>query len=337
MNEALLYRKGKGGRVHCLLCCHYCTIKEGAVGRCGVRGNRGGTLYSLAYGKLVAANCDPIEKKPLFHFLPGSLSYSIATAGCNFSCRHCQNASISQIKASQGEILPGRQHSAEDVVQAALDAGAASISYTYVEPTIFFEFAYDCMRLGAEKGLKNVFVSNGFMSKEVTALLVPYLDAINIDLKGFSNRFYHDVCGGRLEPVLESIQRMHEAGVLVEVTTLVIPGHNDSQEELEQIAAFLVSVDPSIPWHVSGFYPTYKMTDRSPTPAETLLQARTIGLKAGLHHVYTGNRPGSGGENTSCPSCGIEVILRCGFSIGENRLVDGCCPSCKQSLYGIWK
>ena len=233
--------------------------------------------------------------------------------------------------------MPGSLHSAEDVVRAAHSSGASSISYTYVEPTIFFEFAYDCMRLAVEERLKNVFVSNGFMSKETTEMLIPHLHAINIDLKAFSNSFYQEICGARLEPVLESIQRMHEAGILVEVTTLVIPGHNDSQEELEQIAKFLVSVDPSIPWHVSGFYPTYQMTDRSPTPAETLLRARTIGLKAGLHHVYTGNRPGSGGENTSCPSCGIEVILRRGFSIGENRLVDGCCPACKQSLYGIWK
>lgn len=337
MREALLYKKGKDKCVHCLLCNHYCTIANGGFGRCGVRENRDGILYTLVYGQLVAKNVDPIEKKPLFHLLPGSLSYSIATRGCNFTCHHCQNASISQVKAAETNITAGQCCSANEVVEIALASGSKSISYTYVEPTIFFEFAYDCMKLARAKDLKNVFVSNGFMSREAIVLLLPYLDAINIDLKSFSDTFYRSICGGRLQPVLDSIRCMHKAGVLVEVTTLVIPGHNDSEEELRNIAEFLNSVDSAIPWHVSGFYPTYKMTDRSSTPASTLGKARQIGKDVGLHYVYTGNRPGSGGENTSCPSCGIEVILRHSFSTSENRLHNGCCPSCGQSLHGIWE
>jgi len=337
MREALLYRKGKDKCVHCFLCSHYCTISEGGYGRCGVRQNRDGILYSLVYGQLVAKNVDPIEKKPLFHLLPGSLSYSIATVGCNLSCHHCQNASISQVKASEPERIPGQLHSAEEVIETALKSVARSISYTYIEPTIFFEFALDCMKLAKAQNLKNIFVSNGYMSKETTEALIPYLDAINIDLKSFSDSFYRSVCGAQLQPVLDSIQRMHEAGVLLEVTTLVIPGHNDSAEELQNIAEFLYSVDPAIPWHVSGFYPTYKMTDRSPTPVATLEKARKIGIAAGLQYVYTGNRPGNDGENTSCPSCGIAVILRHGFSISENSLINGCCPSCGHAIHGIWE
>ncbi len=338
MRESLLYAKGKKKSVHCLLCCHYCHIPDGGVGCCGVRGNKKGVLYSLVYGQLVAKNIDPVEKKPLFHFLPGSLTYSIATVGCNFSCRHCQNASISQVKLSATENrMPGQLHSAEEVIEAALASGSESISYTYVEPTIFFEFALDCMKLARAQGLKNIFVSNGFMSKEAIEVLVPWLDAINVDLKAFTDSFYRSICGARLQPVLESIQYMQKAGVLLEVTTLVIPGYNDSEEELQSIAKFICKLDPAIPWHVSGFYPTYKMTDRSPTPVATLEQARETGRRAGLHYVYTGNRPGGDGENTSCPSCGIGVILRHGFSIDQNRLQGGCCPSCGGAVHGVWK
>jgi len=332
MHEALLYKKGKEATVHCLLCSHFCTIANQERGRCGVRENRDGVLYSLVYGKLVAESVDPIEKKPLFHFLPGSLSYSIATSGCNFTCLHCQNSSISQAGA-----MAGTRKTAADVVRSALASGSRSVSYTYVEPTIFFEFAYDCMQLATDAGLKNCFVSNGFMSKQTTEMLVTNLDAINIDLKSFSDEFYRSVCGARLRPVLDSIERMSNAGILVEVTTLVIPGMNDSDEELRQIAEFLFAIDPAIPWHVTGFFPTYKMTDRPPTSVASLERARQIGLSTGLHHVYEGNRPGSGGENTVCPSCGTDLILRHGFSIKENYLQDGACPSCRKSIHGIWK
>ncbi len=220
---------------------------------------------------------------------------------------------------------------------SALAAGCESISYTYVEPTIFFEYAYDCMTLAKKEGLKNCFVSNGYMSKSAVELLTPVLDAINIDLKSFQNEFYKTICGAKLQPVLDNIRRMHDAGVWVEVTTLLIPGLNDSEEELQQIANFLVSIDSFIPWHVTGFYPTYKLTDRPPTSTESLEQAREIGIRQGLQHVYAGNRPGSGGENSTCPSCGSEVILRHGFSIQKNSLIQGKCPSCKSPIAGIWE
>jgi pyruvate formate lyase activating enzyme len=280
---------------------------------------------------------DPIEKKPLFHFLPGSRSYSISTVGCNFRCRHCQNSSISQADNFPAEAPPGILRTPEQVVASAEASGCQSISYTYVEPTIFFEFAYDCSVLARSRGLKNVFVSNGFMSEKTTRKLAPVLDAINIDIKAFSEDFYHSVCGARLQPVLDTVRLMHELGVWVEVTTLIIPGLNDSDAELQAIADFIVAIDPSMPWHVTAFYPTYKLTDRPATPAKTLEKARKIGLSAGLRHVYEGNIPGAGGENTMCPSCQALLVQRFGFRIQENRLVHGRCPQCGERLAGIWE
>ncbi len=336
MREALLYKKSDGGRVKCFLCAHNCSIGNQRRGLCRVRENRDGILYSLVYGRIVAEHIDPVEKKPLFHVLPGSYSFSISTVGCNFFCRHCQNFTISQPDHFASDDAPGNPRTPEQIVSSALAAGCTSISYTYVEPTIFLEFALDCMKLAKGEGLKNIFVSNGYMSKEATELLVPVLDAINIDLKAFSDDFYKSVCGARLQPVLDSIKRMHEAGVWLEVTTLLIPGLNDSVEELQQIAEFLAFLDRSIPWHVTGFYPTYKMTDRPPTPLASLERAREIGLAAGLHYVYEGNRPGRGGENTNCPACTTEVIGRHGFSIETNTLIKGNCPSCSAHLAGVW-
>ncbi len=336
MHEALLYKKSDGERVQCFLCAHGCSIGNRKRGLCRVRENRDGVLYSLVYGRIVAEHIDPVEKKPLFHVMPGSFSFSISTVGCNFSCRHCQNFSISQPDHFSFDNAPGNPRTPEQIVASALDAGCSSISYTYVEPTIFLEFALDCMTLARQKGLKNIFVSNGYMSKEATELLAPVLYAINIYLKSFSDDFYKSVCGAHLQPVLDSIKRMYESGVWVEVTTLLIPGLNDSGEELQQAAEFLVSIDRSIPWHVTAFYPTYKMTDISPTPLASLEKARDIGLAAGLHYVYEGNRPGRGGENTNCPSCTTEVIGRHGFSIEKNSLVKGRCPGCDTLLAGIW-
>lgn len=337
MHEAQLYSQGKEGEIICELCSHHCRIKEGHRGICGVRENNNGILYSLVYGWLVAEHVDPIEKKPLFHFLSGSRSYSISTVGCNFRCRHCQNFSISQPGAFPSDDPPGVLRTPEYVVERAERSGSQSISYTYVEPTIFFEFAYDCAVLARSRRLKNVFVSNGFMSEKTTRKLAPLLDAINIDIKAFTDDFYHRICGARLQPVLDSVRLMHELGVWVEVTTLIIPGLNDSDEELKKIAEFILSVDPSMPWHVTAFYPTYKMTDRPATPAHTLRKAREIGLAAGLEFVYEGNIPGSGGENTACPSCRSLLVQRHGFSIQENRLQHGRCPQCGKELAGIWE
>ncbi len=336
MHKALLYDKCDSDRVICHLCAHGCSIANHKRGLCGVRENIDGELYTLVYGRIVAENVDPVEKKPLFHFLPGSKSFSISTVGCNFSCRHCQNFSISQPGMFPAADAPGNIRSPEQIVNQALMADCRSISYTYVEPTIFLEFALDCMQLAHEQNIKNIFVSNGYMGEEATALLVPLLDGINIDLKSFSNEVYKSLCGAKLQPVLDSIKRIHDAGVWVEVTTLLIPGLNDSSAELREIAGFIASVDCSIPWHVTGFYPTYKLTDRPPTPVATIEKARRIGIESGLHYVYAGNRPGSGGENTSCPSCSSEVILRHGFSILKNRLVNGCCPECSTQIAGVW-
>ncbi len=337
MSEALFYRKGDGDRVSCFLCAHTCSIANGKRGLCGVRENRDGTLYTLVYGRIVAENVDPVEKKPLFHFLPGTSSLSISTVGCNFSCRHCQNFSISQPDTFPSKEAPGKERSPEQIVDHALSANCRSISYTYVEPTIFFEFAHDCMQLAHENNVKNIFVSNGYMGKEATALLTPVLDGINIDLKTFRDDVYKSLCGARLQPVLDSIGRMHDAGVWLEITTLLIPGMNDSTEELTDIAEFIASLDTAIPWHVTGFFPTYKLTDREPTPFAVIEKARQIGMASGLQYVYAGNRPGSGGEDTLCPSCSAQVILRHGFSIRENRLVEGCCPECSQAIAGVWK
>lgn len=321
--------------VECFLCAHNCHINDGKRGICQVRENRDGTLYSLVYGKLVSQNVDPIEKKPLFHFLPGSLSYSIATVGCNFRCSHCQNYDISQYpRRHEGAIL-GDSATPEQVVATAQEYGCQSISYTYIEPTIFFEFAYDCAKLAHEKGIKNVFVSNGYTSPEATKKIAPYLDGNNIDLKAFTDKFYHEVCGAKLAPVLDTIRLMKELGVWVEVTTLVIPGWNDSDNELQQIARFVKSVDPEMPWHVTRFHPTYKMTDRDATPPSTLQRARAIGLSEGLINVFMGNLPGDGGENTICPKCKESVIERMGFSIMAQNLKDGRCGNCGEPIAGV--
>jgi len=337
MKEALHYTRSADKSVTCNLCAHQCHIKPDKRGICGVRENRDGILYSLVYGKLVAENNDPIEKKPLFHFLPGSRSYSISTVGCNFHCQHCQNYHISQFPHMNKGAIIGDIRSAEEIVESAERFGCDSISYTYVEPTIFYEFARDCSVLAHQKGIKNVFVSNGYMSSETARELAPVLDGINIDIKAFTDTFYKKICKARLQPVLDTVQLLHELGVWVEVTTLLIPGLNDTYEELLGIAEFIRGVDPAIPWHVTAFYPTYKLNDLPATPAETLRRARKIGYDAGLRFVYAGNIPGQGGENTVCPSCGEELINRFGFSIQANRLEEDHCAVCKEFIEGVWK
>ncbi len=335
MREALLYERLEDDAVLCRLCAHRCRIPGGKRGLCGVRENRSGTLYSLVYGKAIALNADPIEKKPLFHFLPGTQALSVATAGCNMTCLHCQNADISQSPRETGRI-PGREVSPEELVSAARRSGCRSIAYTYTEPTIFFEYAIDTARRAAEEGIKNVFVTNGYMTGEALEMLSPVLDAANVDLKSFRDEFYREICGARLQPVLETIRKMPESGIWLEVTTLVIPGHNDSEEELGEIAGFLAGLDPAIPWHVSGFFPTYRLLDAPPTPAATLKKAREIGRAAGLHHVYTGNLPGDDGENTYCPKCGKKIVERNGYRLGAVNIRDGRCAYCSAPVEGVW-
>jgi pyruvate formate lyase activating enzyme len=331
--EAKLYESTGDGKVKCHLCAQYCTISQGKRGICAVRENREGKLYSLVYGKVIARHVDPIEKKPLFHFQPGSTSYSIATVGCNFKCLHCQNYEISQYPKKHADI-PGEDMTPEQVVKEADLAGCKSISYTYTEPTIFMEFVYDCAKLAHEKGIKNVFVSNGYTSPDATRLIAPYLDGNNIDLKG-DEVFYKKVVGAKLQPVLDTIMLMKELGVWVEITTLIIPSYNDSEEFLKWVAGFIKSVDPAIPWHVTQFYPTYQMMDRPRTPVGTLRKAREIGLSAGLKYVYEGNVPGEGRENTYCPSCGESLIERIGFSLTAIKMKDSRCSKCGSHIDGV--
>ena len=337
MQEARFYEKLADGQVHCHLCAHECKIEPGKRGICRVRENREGTLFSLVYGMIVAENLDPIEKKPLFHFLPGSRSYSIATGGCNFQCLHCQNYDISQYPRRHEGRIPGVPRTPEEIAAAAAQNRCATISYTYTEPTIFMEFALDTARLAKARGIRNVFVSNGFMTEASAAALAEVIEADNVDLKSFREDFYRKVCKAKLKPVLDTIARLRSLGVWLEVTTLVIPGLNDSEEELREIAEFIKGVGPEIPWHVSAFYPTYQMLDRPRTPAATLLKARDIGLTAGLRYVYTGNIPGQGGENTYCYSCGELLIERVGYTIRGFILQAGKCPKCGTAIDGVWQ
>jgi len=294
MKEALLYKNldppngEASSKVQCNVCNHRCIINEGKRGICGVRENREGKLYSLVYGKIIAEHIDPIEKKPLYHFLPGTFSFSIATVGCNFRCLHCQNADISQVPTSKS--VGGKTRTPEEIVDDTIKNKCPSISYTYTEPTIFVEFALDCMKLARKKGLKNVWVSNGYMTKETLDLVSPYLDATNIDLKAFTEKFYQEVCGARLQPVLENLIDIKKRKIHLEITTLIIPGKNDSEKELKDIAEFIKNkLGDDVPWHVSRFFPHHKMLDVPSTPVEKINQAVEIGKKAGLKYVYAGN------------------------------------------------
>ncbi len=327
--EAMFYEKLDNGSVLCKLCNHRCVIKPDGYGVCKVRQNIKGVLETLVYGKLVAINPDPIEKKPLYHFMPGTLSYSVATAGCNFKCSFCQNMDISQMPRESAKI-EGSLFSPEDVVLDAKRTGCKSISFTYTEPTVFFEFAYDTAKLAHEQGLKNIFVSNGYMSTEAIDAIAPYLDAANIDLKAFTEDFYKNFCGAKLEPVKKNLSYLKSKGVFLEVTTLLIPGKNDDEKELKMMAEFIVeTLGPRTPWHISRFYPAYHMKDISPTPVGMLSQAREIGINAGLRYVYIGNVPGHAGIHTYCPRCGKPVIKRAAyFQIDEYMIKDGCCKYC---------
>ncbi len=333
MKQASLWEPLEDKKVYCFLCGHRCRIRDGAMGVCRVRENKDGILYSLVYDKVIAGHIDPIEKKPLFHFLPGSGSYSIAAPGCNFKCLFCQNADIAQMPRD-AEYIAGEPLPPESIVKEALKYGCESISYTYTEPTIFFELAFDTAKLAHEAGIKNVFVTNGYITPEALKTIAPYLDAANIDLKGFSADFYLKVCGAKLELVLDAIRNYCEAGIWIELTTLIIPNHNDSEDELRGIARFISSLNPEIPWHVSRFHPTYRLTDQPPTPLSTLSLARNTGMDEGLKYVYEGNAPGHGGEDTICPACGRVLIARRGNMMTGNYLKNGVCE-CGRVIPGV--
>jgi pyruvate formate lyase activating enzyme len=342
MKEALLYLRLDDQWVRCDLCAHRCAIAPGRKGVCRVRENQGGTLYTLVYGIPLSQAVDPVEKKPLFHFYPGSTAYSIATAGCNFRCDFCQNADISQMPRDQGQIR-GYPATPEEVVRAAQCHGSRSIAYTYTEPTIFFEYSYDIARLAHQAGIASIYVTNGYMTREMLELFQgrteahePWLDAANVDLKAFRDETYRKVCGARFQPVLDSLKSMKELGVWLEVTTLVVPDMNDSDGELRDIAHFIATeVGLGTPWHVSRFHPDYQMHDRGATPAGTLRRAYELGREAGLRYVYVGNLPGAHLEDTLCPSCGQTVIGRWGFQVTQRHILDGKCTSCGTTIDGV--
>lgn len=342
MKEALLYEKLDDQRVRCNLCAHRCVIGPGRKGVCMVRENRDGTLYTLVYGIPLSQAVDPVEKKPLFHFYPGSTAFSIATAGCNFRCDFCQNADISQMPRDRGQIL-GRQSTPEQVVRAAQQYGSRSIAYTYTEPTIFFEYSYDIARIAHQVGIASVYVTNGYMTREMLELFQgvgsdhePWLEAANVDLKAFRDETYKRICGARLQPVLDSLKKMKELDIWVEVTTLVVPDLNDSDAELGEIAQFIArELGVETPWHVSRFHPDYKMYDRGPTPSTTLRRAYELGREAGLRYVYVGNLPGARLEDTICPSCDQVVIGRWGFQVRQRNIRAGRCAFCDAVIDGV--
>lgn len=335
MKEAYLW-KTEGGKVRCSLCNHRCLISEGKTGVCMVRQNQAGKLYSLVYGKVIAANIDPVEKKPVYHFYPGHRSYSIASVGCNFRCSFCQNWDISQYPRNNNGQIIGRDMTPEQVVKEAIEHDCKSISYTYNEPTVWYEFTKDCGELAREKGLKNIYVTNGFMTHEMIDD-AKFLDVARIDLKSFNDDFYKKICGGRLDPVLDNSKYFKKKGVWVEVVTLVVPKQNDSEKEIKQIAEFVADeLGKGTPWHISAFHPDYKMMDSYPTPVETLERAYRIGKEAGLENIYVGNAMVEVGRDTICPGCGNVLIRRTWFSVLENKIRNGKCPECGHKIAGFF-
>ncbi len=338
LHEAMLWSRlsPDDARVRCNLCAHRCVIAPGRQGACNVRQNRDGVLYTLAYGSTIAQHVDPIEKKPLFHFRPGSRAFSIATPGCNFRCQFCQNYEISQMPREQ-DFFAGEPATPEELAVAAQRAGCASIAYTYTEPTIFAEYALDTARQARARGLHNVFVSNGYMTGELLEEMAGLIDGINVDLKAGRGEFYRKISGAAFAPVLANLKTIQRLGVWLEVTTLVIPGLNDGDDELRWVAGFLHDeLGPDVPWHISRFYPNYRMSDRLPTPASTLERAWRIGLDAGLHYVYVGNLPGNQTESTLCPHCGRTLIARAGYRVRQVALREGACAVCGTPVPGVW-
>jgi pyruvate formate lyase activating enzyme len=332
--EAFLYQPLEDHKVRCVLCGHRCVIADGNYGVCQVRQNLGGELYTLVYGSAISRSIDPIEKKPLYHFYPGSSSFSIATLGCNFQCQWCQNWQIAQSPRTSG-LSKVADTPPEQIVAQARDSGSRSIAYTYTEPTIFYEYAYDTAVLARRAGIANVYVTNGYMTTEMLDHFHPYLDAANVDLKAFRQRTYSQYVGAGLNQVLDSLKHLKQLGVWLEVTSLLIPGINDDPAEIKDMAAFIASeLGPETPWHISRFFPQYKLKNVPPTPHETLQTAYEIGKTAGLKYVYMGNIHGE--SNTNCPSCGELLIPRNGYYIGKVKLKNGKCPTCDESIPGVW-
>lgn len=334
MKEASLYQRLDGDKVQCNLCAHRCVIRPGKSGICRVRENIGGTLYTKVYGRVIAQHIDPVEKKPLYHFYPGSKAYSIATPGCNFRCRFCQNWEISQI-SNEGILETGEKVTPEQIVSSAKYLGCKSIAYTYTEPTIFFEYSFDVAVMAHKEGLKNIYVSNGYMTDEMLEMIGPHLDAANIDLKAFRDETYRRIIGGRLQPVLDNLKKIKQMGIWLEVTSLIIPGINDDQQEIRDMANFVAEeLGKDVPWHISRFFPGWKMQEVPATPLKTLQMAKDVGFEAGLRYVYVGN-VALEHETTRCSTCGQVLIDRMNFGILKNEIYNGCCPNCGTEISGV--
>ncbi len=333
MKQALLYEK-EGDVVTCKLCAHNCRLKEDRVGVCGVRKNIKGELFSLNYDKVCATHADPIEKKPLYHFLPASVSYSVATMGCNFKCTFCQNNSLSVVQTEAG--IYGEAISPEKLVETALRYNSGSIAYTYSEPTIYFELMVETAKLAKEEGIKNVMVTNGYMSEEALDMMAPWLDGANIDLKSFSEDFYKKLCSAKLAPVLDTIKGMKAHGIWIELTTLLVPGLNTEEEEIKELISFILSVDESIPWHVSRFFPHHRLQDASPTPTDSMYDVLNMGRQMGLKFVYAGNVGGDQFAHTRCPACDTLLIKRSGYFTQILNFSGGKCSKCSQKIPGVW-
>lgn len=335
MKEAFLYNKLDNNKVRCNLCAHRCVVNAGKYGICKIRENVDGILYTKVYGRTIAQHIDPIEKKPLYHFYPGSKAYSFATPGCNFRCLFCQNWDISQI--TNIDILEsGQKATPEQIVRDTKQSNCKSIAYTYTEPTIFFEYSYDTACLAHEAGLQNLYITNGYMTPEMLEMIDPYLDAVNVDLKAFREDTYRKIIGARLQPVLDSLKNIKKTGIWLEVTSLIIPGINDDPKEIQDMADFVaVELGKDVPWHISRFFPAYEMNEVPATPVKTLQMAKEAGLKAGLNYVYIGNVSSVGDTDTKCPLCGHLLIERSVFGVIHNTIKDGQCPKCGLKIAGV--
>jgi pyruvate formate lyase activating enzyme len=332
MKQALFYKKLKEKIVQCQLCPHYCTLKDGETGKCNVRQNKKGKLYTLVYNKPCSLTTDPIEKKPLYHFLPGEKALSVATVGCNLRCQHCQNCEISQARPEQ---IYNQDITPEQIVQEAKKRDARIIAYTYTEPTIFVEYVLEIAKLAKKQGIKNVIVSNGFINPPPLKELCKYIDAANIDLKSINRDFYREICGARLTPVLESLKILKQEGVWLEITNLIIPGLNDSEKDIEKLVEWIArNLGEKTPLHFTAFYPTHQLSHLPPTNLNSLKKAREIALNSGMKYVYTGNiREDS---NTLCPKCSKILIKRTLFSITENNINESKCKYCNGKIDGVW-
>ncbi|MBN1158944.1 MAG: AmmeMemoRadiSam system radical SAM enzyme [Bacteroidales bacterium] len=335
MKEATFYNKLASNKVRCNLCAHHCVISPGKTGICKVRVNQEGVLYTRAYGKTIAQHIDPVEKKPLYHFFPGSQAYSVATPGCNFRCRFCQNWDISQI-IPEDLLGSGNTASPERIVQSAKETGCRSIAYTYTEPTIFFEYSYDTARIARKEGVQNVYVSNGYMTFEMLEVMAPFLDAINVDLKAFRDETYRQIIGACLQPVLDNLIKIKQLGIWLEVTSLIIPGINDDPQEIKDMAGFVSKeLGRDVPWHISRFFPSYNMNNIPPTPLQSLKMAKEAGAQAGLQYIYPGNVSSDEDVHTKCPQCRHLLIRRSHFGVIMNHITDGHCPECGLKISGV--